>query len=82
VLTRVFSLAPLRLLGKYSYSIYVIHVIVIAHVSWVGAKWFARSNPYFADLVCFSLSLGLCFVVGALSWKYFESPILRLKRHF
>ncbi|MDB4884187.1 MAG: acyltransferase 3, partial [Gemmatimonadetes bacterium] len=71
-------------LGKYSYFIYVVHGLVISHVYWVGSYIMKR-----APLSAVPLKLALfllvnvgVFHVAKLSWRFFEAPVLKLKRHF
>jgi len=74
-------LAPrwLRYLGKISYGLYVFHMLAI-HLSlklWGGAVHNLRT---FLGYWC--LSLLMTFAMAALSYRYFESPFLRLKERF
>jgi len=76
---------PLLLaMGKYSYFIYVVHGLVISHVYWVG-EFIVKKRPATAVPVKLGL-LGvvsvLVFYLAKLSWRFFEAPILKLKRHF
>jgi len=74
----------LRLMGKYSYGIYIYHEFVLDTIvqpylratSRLHLPWLASQFGYFA--VCFAISV----TVAALSWRWFESPILSLKRYF
>lgn len=87
---RVFSGRFLRATGRYSYCFYVIHIFVLSfaffhrpflyraigrlHLSWVpdNLVWLA------VGVLCFAVLFG----ISALSWRFYESPILQLKRHF
>ncbi|MFZ1157348.1 MAG: acyltransferase [Candidatus Sulfotelmatobacter sp.] len=69
----------LRYLGKISYGLYVFHMLAI-HVAvklWGGAVHNLR-----AFLGYWCLSLLMTFAMAALSYRYFESPFLRLKERF
>jgi peptidoglycan/LPS O-acetylase OafA/YrhL len=72
-LNRVGEAAPLRVFGKYSYGIYLLHRPVIPIV--IGSTLPAQIA---FTLVVVSGSL----LVAALSWHLFEARLLRLKRNF
>jgi peptidoglycan/LPS O-acetylase OafA/YrhL len=66
---------PMRVLGKYSYCIYLIHwplMLVLDHV--VPGR-----GPFVWLLYMTGIFLGLVGF-GAASWKYFEYPIIRWAR--
>jgi peptidoglycan/LPS O-acetylase OafA/YrhL len=69
-LARALSWKPLRLAGRYSYTAYLIHPLVIDQMR-AGGLYTRR----FALLVII-----VTFAIAAVSWKVFESPILSLKR--
>lgn len=57
---------PVRWIGRVSYGLYVWHYVVFQLAPW--------ESP--------ALSVAVTFALAALSWYAFESPLLRLKRHF
>ncbi|HVS64544.1 MAG TPA: acyltransferase [Thermoanaerobaculia bacterium] len=77
---------PLRLLGRYSYGLYVIHhpLIMLLGESPLSVRrlprWLGSALPAQAlvTLIAATLSLAL----AALSWHLWERPFLRLKRRF
>jgi peptidoglycan/LPS O-acetylase OafA/YrhL len=83
-IARFFSTRWLRMFGKYSYTIYVIHVLIERHVSWGMATLAKRSGPlpYWAALIGSGIMVALSYGIAALSWKYYENPILQLKKRF
>jgi peptidoglycan/LPS O-acetylase OafA/YrhL len=83
VTTAFLNLRALRFTGKVSYSLYVLHPIVIALVLPVLG---AVPVPAALDLALNSEKIVLVLLASiaaaAASWFYFEKPILGLKRYF
>lgn len=85
----VFGLAALRLLGKYSYCIYLTHMLVI---EWLAGQLQAMGPELAGALQGWSpllLTIGFtlavvahCLVLGFLSYHVFERWFLALKRFF
>lgn len=73
-LTSLFSVRWLRWLGAISYGLYVFHPTCFALV-----QRFAAPSSFFID---FTMSFALTIGVAYLSFRFFEAPILKLKRHF
>ncbi|MES2123820.1 MAG: acyltransferase [Gemmatimonadota bacterium] len=77
--TRWLRWPPLRYLGTISYGVYVLHVFVGAAANdaldHVGL-------PTGLDAVRPFAKVAATLLVAAVSWHWFESPILRLKRRF
>jgi len=74
----------LVMLGKYSYFIYVVHLLIISHVYWIAAA-VGKTHPGHEatiKLAFFVLASLVMFFLAALSWRWFESPVLRLKKRF
>ncbi len=64
-------LAPLRVVGRVSYAVYLWHVVVLAAVvRWAG-DW-----PEAARVI---VALGGTAAIVAISWRWIEQPALRLK---
>jgi peptidoglycan/LPS O-acetylase OafA/YrhL len=82
---RALRSAPLRVLGRYSYAIYVFHKPLD---EWLGQRvllaWQGRvDTPQLGVAVAYLLVMGaLSVLAGALSWHCFEQHFLRLKGRF
>jgi peptidoglycan/LPS O-acetylase OafA/YrhL len=79
---RLFTLPALRYTGKISYGLYLIHPMIFwtlqSHNMY--AKVGLGRYPYFAEALGVVLAFGLSFLIAAISWRFYESPILGLKR--
>jgi peptidoglycan/LPS O-acetylase OafA/YrhL len=70
--------------GKYSYSLYVFHMLVLTVCErWLGPRLFPvvgwNGN---APLPLFVVSMTVVFALAYLSWRFYESPLLSLKARF
>lgn len=86
LITRALSIGPLVVLGKYSYALYLLHLPVaflLRDALFPTALWpriggsIALGQAIF-HILAGTAALGLAWV----SWRFFEQPILSLKRHF
>ena len=81
---RLFSTCVLRLFGRYSYGLYVFHFTIHQLLTEriydsIARHTASRVAPLLGSgIATVALSLG----IAMLSFHYFESPILRLKRFF
>lgn len=67
--------------GTVSYMFYLLHLFVIRmNRDWVPEL--LPSHPIVWRLLQLGLSLGTTLFLAELSWRYFETPILRLKSRF
>jgi peptidoglycan/LPS O-acetylase OafA/YrhL len=73
VVSRIFAFKPLRLAGKYSYAAYLFHPYLFVIVGRFGI-----SSPWIQAAALTVVTYGS----AAISWKFFEAPILTLKRYF
>jgi peptidoglycan/LPS O-acetylase OafA/YrhL len=80
LLCRFFRLRGLRYLGTISYSVYLFHIPVYYAVMRMAAKYTAKTRG--TDMCASTFSLILVIILAALSWKFFEQPILALKDKF
>lgn len=72
IATAALRLRPLTYLGQISYSMYLIHIPAYVAMG-IALRWCAASNALLQAV----LAIVCTMAVSALSWKYFESPILR-----
>ena len=82
-----FALRPLRAMGKYSYSAYLLHPLVITWVNVPMAhllhnRLIFPGNPYASFVAQGVVNISITFLVARGTWALIESPMLRLKRHF
>jgi peptidoglycan/LPS O-acetylase OafA/YrhL len=76
---------PMRLLGRYSYAMYLFHVPCRDMAAMViNLQHFPTvlGSRLPGQMLFYALSLGLAIGVAWASWTLFESRILRLKRFF
>jgi len=82
----LFRTRLLRGMGKYSYSVYLIHPSVLFFMDLLVIrplqKHLLPGHPYGAQLIFTLLNICVCFGIARITWVLIESPILRLKRHF
>lgn len=84
-LNRLFSLRPLRFFGKISYGFYVFHWPVYM-MSYSSFFYFLKRNIQLTDnitIICAALlSTGLALIISVISYYFFESYFLKLKKKF
>ncbi len=83
-LIRILSLRPLVLAGRYSYGMYVYHLIFYFTLQGVWFHWIAPRIGYHlvTSLAFIALTVVLVTAVAAFSFRFIETPFLRLKRYF
>jgi peptidoglycan/LPS O-acetylase OafA/YrhL len=82
---RALSTPPLRAFGKYSYCLYLIHLPVMRTVRAfvLGPEAFtAFGSAWLGQITFYVLATAPAFAIAWLSWRFFEAPVLRLKRYF
>jgi peptidoglycan/LPS O-acetylase OafA/YrhL len=72
----------LRMIGKYSYGIYVYHVMI-----FIGIQLYFEKTPWYGrwlghSVAACALAVLASFVVAFLSYELFEKRLLRLKNRF
>ena len=81
---RVFSSSLPRYFGRYSYGLYVLHLIALPFLLGVFRHHLNHltSNKGFAVVAAGLLSFAIAMLAAVLSYHFFERPFLRLKRYF
>ena len=85
IVRRVLEWRGLRTLGQYSYGLYVLHHPLrpvfekLFPPAWLAAR---LHSPVLGSLVFATLAGGLSFALAVTSFRFFESPVLALKRYF
>lgn len=79
---RVFYKKPLRILGKYSYGFYVYHDIF----GWTWIQFLVilmgtLHSMLYAGIIALGSNFILTFLVAKLSYDFYESKFLRLKKY-
>jgi peptidoglycan/LPS O-acetylase OafA/YrhL len=67
-------------LGRISYGLYVFHSLVIHTVDVP----FRHHEPLFGSTMMLlkgSAALGLTILIASLSYRFFETPFLKMKKH-
>lgn len=84
--TALMRLKLLRRCGDLSYCLYITHVFIFGAWDW----FFGKYRPLLVTLLgkfgttCLRAGMvyAVCFLVAAISQRYFEGPILKMKRAF
>lgn len=76
---RIFN--PFRYLGKISYGLYVYHFWLLLFVEYAVRDLVLRTEPTLSIIVAI-VTLPLTVLVAHFSYKWYESPFLRLKERF
>jgi peptidoglycan/LPS O-acetylase OafA/YrhL len=81
---RILYSSWLRYTGKISYCIYLIHLFVMHIVEHIllGVWSFDQADSWAWSVALIVSQLAAIFLVATISWRFFESPVLRLKRFF
>ena len=82
-LSRVFRTPALRYVGKISYGVYLLNALIFAAFlrSRIGISVIAGGS-FFAAVLCLIVEFSLVLLMATVSFYFFESPLLRLKRYF
>jgi peptidoglycan/LPS O-acetylase OafA/YrhL len=71
---------PLAYLGRISYGMYMVHVMVFVYFGWFDQRMDVHGVA--GNLAVVAIRLTASVAAASLLWYGFESRILKLKRHF
>jgi peptidoglycan/LPS O-acetylase OafA/YrhL len=72
----------LKSMGKYSYSMYVLHATVIQIFLMVSLRYVDHSNVLFYEVVYPLASILVVIAISALSYELFEKQFLKFKKNY
>ena len=79
----LFRLAPLRWMGRISYGFYIFHILLQPLFDRIARRIAPPTADYNSYLTArFIAAFLITLIVAWLSWRFFEQPILALKRRF
>lgn len=80
----IFSIKPMRTLGKYSYGLYVLHLIILAYIEKPLRDWLQEMHvgKGFTIALIGLAGFGSSLLAAVLSYQLYERHFLRLKRFF
>jgi peptidoglycan/LPS O-acetylase OafA/YrhL len=81
-LTHVCNTAWVIAIGQVSYGMYLFHMLVLNAIKLIPLPNFLSESPVFCQLILFLLTSLFTFWIAKLSFVYFESYFLGLKRRF
>jgi peptidoglycan/LPS O-acetylase OafA/YrhL len=81
ILVRLFSLSPVRYIGRISYGIYLLHYGLIEMLDKVPLHNILGAWTD-SQMFLIPLRIGFVIAVAGISYRFFESPILRWKERF
>jgi peptidoglycan/LPS O-acetylase OafA/YrhL len=83
-LHRMLTIRPLLVAGRLSYGMYVYHLSIYAFVVWFRRSFIDPDlhRSMVASAVYISVAILLVTGVAELSFRFIETPFLRLKRYF
>ena len=84
-LQRLLTIRPLIIAGKYSYGMYVYHLLIYTGFTWMARRIAPATGgqfEVFAALAYIGVAILATTGVAAVSYHLFEEPFLRLKRYF
>jgi peptidoglycan/LPS O-acetylase OafA/YrhL len=79
VLLAIFRLRPLTWIGVISYGVYLLHIPAAEQVRRFAPRVLHVAPGGFAEAF---LSLAAVIAAASVSWRFFESPILRMRNRF
>jgi peptidoglycan/LPS O-acetylase OafA/YrhL len=89
-LQRIFSLSPLRWMGRYAYGLYVVHVLVAFFLADRTLKIDALHHVFLRDVggsrapanfAAMLTGIAISCAIACASWHLYESQVLKLKKY-
>ena len=77
-LKKIFSLKILVFLGKRSYGLYLYHILGI----YISDVFIRQTNIHSNYIFCFIFSLFFTIAISIISYKFIETPFLKIKKRF
>ena len=69
-------------IGKISYSLYIFHCFILILLTPTFNNILKKLSGHNNNLIAITLCLIVTFLISALSYNFFEKPIIKLKRKF
>lgn len=83
LLGKVLSSRWLRYTGRISYGLYLVHLpIFLAITEFARARPPVLGSPTLSNIVGAVAQVSAAFLIASISWRFLETPLLRLKSHF
>lgn len=76
---RVLDVAPVRFLGRVSYSFYLLHWPVFYLCVVVALKFAGNSAPWLGNLTMMVVSIAVALAVAWLSYLFIERPFMKIR---
>jgi peptidoglycan/LPS O-acetylase OafA/YrhL len=78
-LQRFFAASPLANFGKYTYSAYLFHYVVICALNQIFLRQFLHIGKLSRYIYIFSIALFITFILARCAWQFIELPFLKLR---
>jgi len=80
VLSRILSHSALRSIGRYSYTMYLVHLDVGVTLDVWTLRTLSATRPYLAIVLHVVGTLAVSWAIAWVSWRLLERPLLSLKQ--
>lgn len=81
-LNKILQNSILVYIGKISYSLYIFHWFILILLTPTFNNILKKLSGHNNNLIAITLCLIVTFLISALSYNFFEKPIIKLKRKF
>lgn len=82
MVTRLVTLRLFRWLGGISYGLYIFHILILGLVEAALARLLHTGSGTAFQVLRLVFGLAISILLAELSFRYFETPFLRLKRRY